>query len=60
VALSDVTVESGAMRFLPGSHQQTIVPHRDTFDKSNRLSRGQEVAVDVDEKDTAKYELNPE
>jgi len=59
VALSDVNVESGCMRFLPGSHRQAIQPHRDTFDEHNLLSRGQEVAVDVDEKDTVNVELKP-
>ena len=47
------------MRFLPGSHMQVIQPHRDTFDEHNLLSRGQEVAVDVDEKDTVNAELSP-
>ncbi|MBT8435665.1 MAG: phytanoyl-CoA dioxygenase family protein, partial [Gammaproteobacteria bacterium] len=31
LALSDVNVESGCMRFVPGSHHQQILPHRDTF-----------------------------
>lgn len=59
VALSEVNVESGCMRFLPGSHKQAIQPHRDTFDEHNLLSRGQEVAVDVDEKETVNVELKP-
>ena len=49
IALSPATVESGAMRFLPGSHIQDIVPHRDTFGDTNLLTRGQEIAVEVDE-----------
>jgi hypothetical protein len=59
VALSDVNVESGCMRFVPGSHHQKILPHRDTFDASNLLSRGQEVAVDVDESDAVDVVLQP-
>ena len=51
IALSDVTVESGCMKFIPGSHQHKLLPHRDTFDADNLLSRGQEVAVEVDEND---------
>lgn len=47
VALSPSTVESGCMRFVPGSHTQQIVPHKDTFDPDNLLTRGQEVAVEV-------------
>lgn len=48
VALSDVSVAAGCMRFLPGSHNGRIVPHGDTFHPDNLLSRGQEIA-DVDE-----------
>lgn len=59
VALSDVNEESGCMRFVPGSHTQAIVPHRDTFDEHNLLSCGQEIAVEVDEKDCVNVELKP-
>ena len=59
LALSDVNVESGCMRFVPGSHHQQIVPHRDTFDAANLLSRGQEVAVDVAEDDAVDVVLKP-
>jgi ectoine hydroxylase-related dioxygenase (phytanoyl-CoA dioxygenase family) len=50
VALSDAPVESGAMKFLPGSHGRAQIPHRETFHKDNLLTRGQEVAVEVDER----------
>jgi ectoine hydroxylase-related dioxygenase (phytanoyl-CoA dioxygenase family) len=49
VALSPATVASGCMRFVPGSHTRQIVPHVDTFAENNLLSRGQEIAVEVDE-----------
>ncbi len=48
-AFSDVPLESGAMKFLAGSHRNGQVTHNDTFDESNLLTRGQEIAVDVDE-----------
>ncbi len=49
VALADAPVESGAMKFWPGSHIKKQLEHRDTFDKDNLLTRGQEIAVDVPE-----------
>lgn len=48
VALSDVTPENGYMQFIPGSHKVDQLPHVDTFHKDNLLSRGQEIAVEVD------------
>jgi ectoine hydroxylase-related dioxygenase (phytanoyl-CoA dioxygenase family) len=49
VALSPATRESGCMRFIPGTHKTSIVPHADTFAKDNLLTRGQELAVEVDD-----------
>ncbi len=43
LALSDVSVQAGCMRFLPGSHKGGIVDHTDTFGADNLLSRGQEI-----------------
>lgn len=47
VAFADAPVESGAMKFWPGSHLRNQLEHRDTFDQNNLLTRGQEIAVDV-------------
>jgi non-heme Fe2+,alpha-ketoglutarate-dependent halogenase len=47
VAFADAPVESGAMKFWPGSHLRKQLEHRDTFAPDNLLSRGQEIAVDV-------------
>lgn len=58
VALSPATVESGCMRFVPGSHLQPILPHRDTFTPDNLLTRGQEMAVEVDEDSTVDVVLH--
>lgn len=49
LAFSDAPIESGAMKFVPGSHRWAQLPHADTFHQDNLLSRGQEVAVAVDE-----------
>jgi len=48
VALTDSTVENGAMQVLPGSHRGALFPHADTFASANLLSRGQKIAVDID------------
>ena len=59
VALSPATRESGCMRFVAGSHTQPIVEHSDSFAEENMLSRGQEVAVKVDESAGADVVLKP-
>jgi len=57
VALSDSTAANGAMRVIPRSHKLDQVPHHDTFRPENLLSRGQEIMVDVDEREAAMLEL---
>ncbi|HUS96056.1 MAG TPA: phytanoyl-CoA dioxygenase family protein [Hyphomicrobiaceae bacterium] len=59
VALSPATVASGCMKFVPGSHKKQLVPHVDTFDDNNLLSRGQEIAVEVNEDEGVDVELMP-
>ena len=58
VALSPATVESGCMRFVPGSHNR-VVEHVDTHADSNLLTRGQELAVEVDESEAVDAALAP-
>jgi hypothetical protein len=48
-ALTPATVDNGCMRFVPGSHRRKDVRHVDTFAPDNLLTRGQEIAVEVDE-----------
>jgi len=48
IAFTDVTRENGYMQVIPGSHKIDQLPHLDTFHKDNLLSRGQEIAVEVD------------
>jgi non-heme Fe2+,alpha-ketoglutarate-dependent halogenase len=48
VAFSPSTPEAGCMRVVPGTHLIDQMAHRDTFAPDNMLSRGQEIAVDVD------------
>jgi ectoine hydroxylase-related dioxygenase (phytanoyl-CoA dioxygenase family) len=48
VAFTEVDEANGYMQVIPGSHKIDQLPHVDTFHKDNLLSRGQEIAVDVD------------
>jgi non-haem Fe2+, alpha-ketoglutarate-dependent halogenase len=59
VAFTPSTPESGCMRVVPGTHKRDQVEHRDTFAAENLLSRGQEIAVDVNEEDAVDVVLQP-
>ncbi|MBL8703143.1 MAG: phytanoyl-CoA dioxygenase family protein [Alphaproteobacteria bacterium] len=59
VALSPSTKANGAMEVAPGTHLLNQIPHRDTFNKDNLLSRGQEIEVDVDASKAVTIELQP-
>lgn len=59
VAISDSKADNGALQVMPGSHGWDPMEHRDTFDGSNMLSRGQEIAVKVDASQAATLELEP-
>jgi ectoine hydroxylase-related dioxygenase (phytanoyl-CoA dioxygenase family) len=59
VPLSPATEASGCMEFVAGSHKNAILPHADSFDPNNLLSRGQEVVVDVAPEDKTLIELAP-
>jgi len=59
VALTPSNPANGAMEYIPGTHLSDQLEHRDTFAKNNLLTRGQEVAVAVDEKKAKTIELAP-
>lgn len=59
VALTESNRSNGAMEVIPGSHLMDQVPHKDTFDDNNLLSRGQEVAVDVDASKAVRLDMKP-
>ena len=59
LALSPANPESGCMRFIPGSQTQDHLKHVDTFHKDNLLSRGQEIAVEVNAPDSVCCILKP-
>src|ERR1019366_4734780 len=50
---------NGCMRVIPGSHTVDQLPHRDTYGPNNLLTRGQEVAVEVDESKAVDVVLAP-
>jgi non-heme Fe2+,alpha-ketoglutarate-dependent halogenase len=58
IALSPSTPETGCMRVVPGTHAVQL-KHRDTFDPNNLLSRGQEIAVEIDEARVVDIVLRP-
>jgi hypothetical protein len=47
LAFTPANLLNGCMKFMPGSHLRQL-EHKDTFDRNNLLSRGQEIAVEVD------------
>lgn len=59
VAFSSSDAESGCMQVVPGSHRLEQVPHKDTFAEHNLLTRGQEIAVEVDEAEAVMMPLAP-
>ena len=59
VAFSESNEASGAMSVIPGTHLMDQVPHRDTFNDQNLLTRGQEVAVEVDQSKAVRLDLRP-
>lgn len=59
VAFTPANAGNGAMQVIPGSHRLDQIPHRDTFGKHNLLTRGQEIAVAVDEGRAVRLDLEP-
>ena len=59
IALSPSNEKNGAMAIIPGTHWLDQVPHRDSFAKNNLLTRGQEIAMAVDETKAFTLELEP-
>jgi ectoine hydroxylase-related dioxygenase (phytanoyl-CoA dioxygenase family) len=59
VALSESTAENGAMRVIPDTQTLEQIAHRDTFAADNPLTRGREIAVEVDERKAVMLPLAP-
>ena len=48
LALTDASIETGPMNFVPGSHREELLDHTNTFAENNLLSRGQEINRNID------------
>jgi len=59
VALSESSAENGAMRVIPDTQTLDQIAHRDTFAADNLLTRGQEIAVEVDDSKAVTLTLQP-
>ncbi len=59
IALTPSTKDSGCMQVLPATHRGEDYSHRDTFDKDNMLTRGQELELEIHADDTVALELQP-
>jgi ectoine hydroxylase-related dioxygenase (phytanoyl-CoA dioxygenase family) len=59
VALSESIPENGCMRVIPETHKMALLPQIETYAPNNALTRGQEIAVEVDEKRAVDIALRP-
>jgi non-haem Fe2+, alpha-ketoglutarate-dependent halogenase len=59
VAITPSNLANGAMAVIPKSHTMDQIPHRGTFNRHNLLTRGQEIAVEVDESEAVPLVLRP-
>jgi len=59
IAFSESTPANGCMRVVPGTHNTPKLPQRETYAPNNMLSRGQEIAVEVDETKAVDLILQP-
>jgi len=59
IALSDSVSENGCMRVIPETHKAGMLPQNETYAPDNALSRGQEIAVAVEESQAVDIVLRP-
>jgi non-heme Fe2+,alpha-ketoglutarate-dependent halogenase len=59
IALSPSVAANGCLRVIPGTHKRPAIPHQETHNPDNALSRGQDIAAEVDESQAVDIELNP-
>jgi chlorinating enzyme len=59
IALSQSIPQNGCMRVVPRTHKGGLLPQTETYAPDNALSRGQEIAVSVDESQAVDISLQP-
>ena len=59
VALSPSNSGNGCLRVIPGTHLRPAIPHNETYNPDNALSRGQDIAAEVDESQAIDVNLRP-
>lgn len=59
IALSDSIPENGCLRVVPETHKQAFLPQIETYAPDNALTRGQEIAVQVEEQRAVDVALHP-
>ena len=59
IALSPSRRNNGAMKMVSGSHKMEQMPHTDTFEAGNLLTRGQKIDQQVADEDVVWIELEP-
>jgi ectoine hydroxylase-related dioxygenase (phytanoyl-CoA dioxygenase family) len=59
VAFTPSNPSNGCVRVIPGTHKKDQVEHKETYDANNILTRGQEIAVEVDERNAVEMVLEP-
>lgn len=59
VALTESTIENGALEVLPGSHRQPMLPHGPSGNPDNVLSRNQAISCAIDPARTRPLLLGP-
>lgn len=59
IALSESVAENGCMRVIPQTHKMALLPQIETYAPDNALTRGQEIAVEVDENRAVDIVLSP-
>jgi hypothetical protein len=59
LAFTESTIENGCVQVVPGSHKWGLLPHEETGDEDNMLTRGQHITVPFDQSQAIHVTLRP-